>query len=144
MKARVEDPFQLVGMNALGLPGTSIDGILGFTVLARFQLELDPTQDRMTWTRLDFEPEPIPPGRPGEDAGAKPAGRDEGDERARAARQVRRRADRQAARGRTPPPAGSSGSSCRNRGKRVECRVARVLAGSPAGAGGLKPRRPAA
>ena len=30
LKARVEDPFQLVGMNALGLPGASIDGILGF------------------------------------------------------------------------------------------------------------------
>src|SRR5580658_10123940 len=30
IKARIEDPFQLVGMNALGLPGASIDGILGF------------------------------------------------------------------------------------------------------------------
>ena len=62
LKARVEDPFQLVGMNALGLPGTSIDGILGFTILARFKLELDPTKDRMVWTRLDFEPKepPIP------------------------------------------------------------------------------------
>src|SRR5215471_16372121 len=36
-KARVEDPYQLVGMNALGLPGASIDGILGFTILARFR-----------------------------------------------------------------------------------------------------------
>jgi hypothetical protein len=56
INARIEDPFQLVGMNALGLPGASIDGILGFTALARFRLELDPTRDRMTWTRLDFEP----------------------------------------------------------------------------------------
>src|SRR3954462_7860277 len=55
LKARVEDPFQLIGMNALGLPGASIDGILGFTMLARFRLEIDPTPDRMTWTRLDFE-----------------------------------------------------------------------------------------
>ncbi len=60
LKARVEDPFQLVGMNALGLPGTSIDGILGFTILARFRLEIDPSQDRMTWTRLDYHP-PEPP-----------------------------------------------------------------------------------
>jgi hypothetical protein len=60
IRARVEDPFQLVGMNALGLPGASIDGILGFTILARFRIELDPTKDRMTWTRLDFEP-PDPP-----------------------------------------------------------------------------------
>jgi serine protease Do len=62
LKARVEDPFQLVGMNALGLPGASIDGILGFTILARFRMELDPTRDRMTWTRLDFDPKdpPVP------------------------------------------------------------------------------------
>src|SRR4051794_12163018 len=63
IQARIEDPFQLVGMNALGLPGASIDGILGFTMLARFRLEIDPTRDRMTWTRLDFNPPdpPIPP-----------------------------------------------------------------------------------
>ncbi|WP_165074771.1 PDZ domain-containing protein [Paludisphaera rhizosphaerae] len=62
VKGRVEDPFQLVGMNALGLPGASIDGILGFTILARFKLEIDLTQDRMTWTRLDFVPAdpPVP------------------------------------------------------------------------------------
>lgn len=56
VKARIEDPFQLVGMNALGLPGASIDGILGFTILARYKLEFDPTDDRMTWTRIDYEP----------------------------------------------------------------------------------------
>ena len=62
VKARVEDPFQLIGMNALGLPGASIDGILGFTMLARFKIELDPTKDRMVWTRLDYEPqEPFVP-----------------------------------------------------------------------------------
>lgn len=55
-KGRVEDPFQLIGMNALGLPGASIDGILGFSVLARFKIEIDPSKDRMSWTRLDFEP----------------------------------------------------------------------------------------
>jgi hypothetical protein len=62
VKGRIEDPFQLVGMNALGLPGASIDGILGFTMLARFKIELDPTQDRMVWTRLDYNPkEPFVP-----------------------------------------------------------------------------------
>jgi hypothetical protein len=68
LKARVEDPFQLVGMNALGLPGASIDGILGFTVLARFRMELDPTRDRMTWTRLDYRPgePPVPRRVPGD------------------------------------------------------------------------------
>ncbi len=56
INARVDDVFQLEGMNALGLPGATIDGILGYTVLARFRMEFDPTKDRMTWTRLDFEP----------------------------------------------------------------------------------------
>jgi Aspartyl protease/PDZ domain len=75
VKARVEDPFQLVGMNALGLPGASIDGILGFTILARFCLEIDLTKDRMTWTRLDHDPRdpPVPDHRPGDHAAA-PAG----------------------------------------------------------------------
>ncbi|RUL89402.1 PDZ domain-containing protein [Tautonia sociabilis] len=64
VQSRVEDLFQLVGMNALGLPGVRIDGMLGFNVLSRFRIELDPTDDRMTWTRLDFEPEDMPdPGR---------------------------------------------------------------------------------
>jgi hypothetical protein len=72
IKARVEDPFQLVGMNALGLPGASIDGIFGFTILARFRLEIDLTKDRMTWTRLDHDPRdpPVPRRKPGEDGGA--------------------------------------------------------------------------
>ena len=75
VKARVEDPFQLVGMNALGLPGASIDGILGFTILARYRLEIDPTKDRMVWTRLNSEPRepPVPRRAPGEDQRA-PAG----------------------------------------------------------------------
>jgi hypothetical protein len=65
IKARVEDPFQLEGMNALGLPGATIDGILGFTVLARFKMEFDPRADRMMWTRLDYEPnEPFVPKDP--------------------------------------------------------------------------------
>jgi serine protease Do len=74
VKARVEDPFQLVGMNALGLPGASIDGILGFTILARFRLEIDPTRDRMTWTRLDYEPRdlPVPDHKPGMQKSAPP------------------------------------------------------------------------
>lgn len=56
LNARVEDPFQLTGMNALGLPGVTIDGILGYSVLARYRLLFDPSDDRMTWTRLDHDP----------------------------------------------------------------------------------------
>jgi hypothetical protein len=65
VKARIEDPFQLEGMNALGLPGAQIHGILGFTILARFRMEFDPTDDRMTWTRLDYDPkDPYVPSDP--------------------------------------------------------------------------------
>lgn len=67
MQARVEDVFQLVGMNALGLPGVKIDGMLGFNVLARYRITIDPTSDRMTWTRLAHDPPDIdaPKDRPG-------------------------------------------------------------------------------
>ena len=69
-------------MNALGLPGASIDGILGFTILARYRLEIDPTEDRMTWTRLDYDPRdpPVPDQQAGRKRGA-PRG-SPGDERA--------------------------------------------------------------
>jgi serine protease Do len=72
LKARVEDPFQLVGMNALGLPGASIDGILGFTILGRFRLEIDLSRDRMAWTRLDYSPPdpPVPKRKRGVEQGA--------------------------------------------------------------------------
>ncbi len=53
---RVEDPFQLTGMNSLGLPGVKLDGLMGFSVLARYRITLDPTHKRMIWTRLDFNP----------------------------------------------------------------------------------------
>jgi hypothetical protein len=58
IKGRVETPFQLVGMNALGLPGVELHGIIGFSVLARYRMELDFTRDKMAWTRLNFVPPP--------------------------------------------------------------------------------------
>jgi len=61
-----------VGMNALGLPGASIDGILGFTILARFRLEIDPSRDSMTWTRLNHAPVDPPIPRRGEGDGNRP------------------------------------------------------------------------
>lgn len=60
-KARVEDPFQLQGMNGLGLAGAELHGIIGYTVLAKFRIELDLTRDKMAWTPLAFDP-PAPQG----------------------------------------------------------------------------------
>ena len=64
VQARIEDIMQVVGMNALGLPGVRLDGMVGFNVLARFRIAIDPTEDRMAWTRIDHEPPdlPEPPG----------------------------------------------------------------------------------
>lgn len=61
VKCRVETPFQLEGMNALGLAGAELHGIIGYTVLAQYRMEFDFTRDKMTWVKLDFAPpQPMP------------------------------------------------------------------------------------
>jgi hypothetical protein len=55
-KGRVETPFQLEGMNGMGLAGAELHGIIGYNVLARYRMEIDFTHDKMKWTELDFEP----------------------------------------------------------------------------------------
>jgi membrane-associated protease RseP (regulator of RpoE activity) len=57
-KARIEDPFQLEGMNGLGLAGAHLDGIIGYNILARFRIEFDFTKDRLAFTSLDYDPPP--------------------------------------------------------------------------------------
>jgi hypothetical protein len=66
-RARVEDPFQLEGMNGLGLAGAELHGIIGYTLLARYRLGFDFTKHKLTWTPLDFEP-PLPQGLDGKGA----------------------------------------------------------------------------
>jgi hypothetical protein len=61
VKGRVETPFQLEGMNGIGLAGATLHGIIGYNVLARFRLEFDFTKDKLAWTALDFDP-PLPTG----------------------------------------------------------------------------------
>ncbi len=136
MKARVEDPFQLVGMNALGLPGASIDGILGYTALARFRIALDPTDDRMTWTRLAFEPaDPVAP--PRRKAGAPQA---DGVQAMNALGPIAKFAA--ALVGKQPEdeliPRGFLGLELIEGPGKNEVRVARVLAGSPAARAGVR------
>jgi hypothetical protein len=60
-RGRIEDPFQLEGMNGLGLAGVHLDGIIGYNILARYRVEYDFTKDKLAWTALDFEP-PLPKG----------------------------------------------------------------------------------
>jgi hypothetical protein len=56
VKCRVETPFQLEGMNGLGMAGVELHGIIGYAVLAFYRMEIDFTKDAMTWTKLDFAP----------------------------------------------------------------------------------------
>jgi hypothetical protein len=56
VRGRVETPFQLEGMNGMGLEGAELHGIIGYNLLARYRLEIDFTRDKMVWTPLDFEP----------------------------------------------------------------------------------------
>jgi membrane-associated protease RseP (regulator of RpoE activity) len=72
IKGRIEDPFQLEGMNGLGLAGVELHGIIGYTILARYRLEFDFTKPKMGWRRLDYQP-PAPQGLGGQ---AAPAGMD--------------------------------------------------------------------
>jgi PDZ domain/Aspartyl protease len=56
-KGRIEDPFQLEGMNGLGLAGAELHGVIGYNILARYKMEIDFTKDKMVWTPLpDFDP----------------------------------------------------------------------------------------
>src|SRR5262245_3796339 len=57
-RGRIEDPFQLEGMNGLGLAGLELHGIIGYTVLARYRLGFDFTKHKMTWEPLNFKPPP--------------------------------------------------------------------------------------
>ncbi|MCS6850505.1 MAG: PDZ domain-containing protein [Gemmataceae bacterium] len=60
-RGRLDDPFQLEGMNKLGLAGVELHGVIGYNLLARYKLEFDFTRPTMTWTRLQYEP-PEPTG----------------------------------------------------------------------------------
>ncbi|MBI3824195.1 MAG: PDZ domain-containing protein [Planctomycetes bacterium] len=61
VKARVETPFQIKGMNSMGLAGVELHGLMGYTVLAKYKMEFDYTKKQMAWTPLNFEPPPPMP-----------------------------------------------------------------------------------
>jgi serine protease DegQ len=50
------DMFQLRGMNALGIAGCELHGVIGYNILARYKIEYDFTKDRLIWTELNFTP----------------------------------------------------------------------------------------
>jgi hypothetical protein len=53
------DPFQLRGMNAMGVAGVELHGMMGYNILARYKIEYDFTDTKLKWTPVDFKvPEP--------------------------------------------------------------------------------------
>jgi hypothetical protein len=57
-RGRVADTPQIEGMNAMGLAGVELHGVIGYNLLARYRMEIDFTKDKMTWTALAFDPPP--------------------------------------------------------------------------------------
>jgi hypothetical protein len=74
-KGRVETPFQLEGMNGMGLAGAELHGMIGYNLLAKFRMEFDFSRNKMTWTQLDFDPPP-PDYLDGREKGGAPGGLD--------------------------------------------------------------------
>jgi len=55
-RARIDTPFQLEGMNGMGLAGAQIHGLMGYNILSRFRITIDLANDKMVWRALDWEP----------------------------------------------------------------------------------------
>jgi serine protease DegQ len=49
------DMFQLKGMNAMGLAGVELHGVIGYNVLAQYRIEYDFTETKLKWTPVDYK-----------------------------------------------------------------------------------------
>jgi hypothetical protein len=70
---RVEDLFQLKGMNGMGLAGVELHGVIGYNVLARFKIQYDFTADKLLFTPLPQFTPPAVTGM-GRTGGGQPGG----------------------------------------------------------------------
>jgi serine protease DegQ len=69
-RVRVEDLFQLDGMNGMGLAGVELHGVIGYNVLAKYKVEYDFTADKIGFEYLpDFTPPALEPIAGGKTAG---------------------------------------------------------------------------
>ena len=69
-KVRVEDLFQLDGMNGMGLAGVELHGVVGYNVLAKYRVQYDFTADKIVFEDLpNFEPPALVPIGGGKTAG---------------------------------------------------------------------------
>src|SRR5262249_30715360 len=55
-RARIETPFQLEGMNGMGMAGMEVHGLLGYNLLAKYRMTFDFTNDKLIFTELDYKP----------------------------------------------------------------------------------------
>ena len=129
-QARVEDIFQIRGMNSLGLPGVRLDGVIGYNILARFRMQIDFSKTWMYWTELDFEP-PLPEPLGGNDKSAPPELEMVGS-LMQGLGVLFRRGDSE-----NPTPRGSFGLGLVDRDESVQ--VSTVFPGTPASSAGLMP-----
>lgn len=60
-RGRVEDLFQLEGMNGMGLAGVELHGVIGYNILAKYRITYDFTQEKLAFTPLNYSP-PDPKG----------------------------------------------------------------------------------
>ena len=61
VSARIEDPFQLEGMNSLGIAGVELHGMVGYNFLAKYRITYDFASDKLLLTELPgFEPQEVP------------------------------------------------------------------------------------
>jgi hypothetical protein len=58
-KCVIEDPFQLKGMNSMGLAGVELHGMIGFNILAKYKIQYDFTSDKLLLTPLKYDLPPV-------------------------------------------------------------------------------------
>ncbi len=59
-KCLILTPYQITAMNSMGAAGVELHGLLGYSVLARFKMQIDLTKNRMVWTpQVGFTPPPL-------------------------------------------------------------------------------------
>lgn len=49
------DMFQLKGMNAMGLAGVELHGVIGYNILARYRIQYDFNEPKLVWTPVNFD-----------------------------------------------------------------------------------------
>jgi hypothetical protein len=61
VRGKIDDPFQLEGMNGLGIAGVELHGMIGYNLLAKYKITYDFTSDKLGLTELPgFKPQDTP------------------------------------------------------------------------------------